>query len=46
MVLTTKFGKPFSPAGFGNYMSDIIAAAGLPERCVTQLESSVSHGDT
>ncbi len=35
LMLTTKFGKPFSPAGFGNYMADKIAQAGLPERCVT-----------
>jgi len=33
-ILTTKFGKPFSVAGFGNMMADAIKAAGLPERCV------------
>jgi len=35
VMLTTKFGKPFSAAGFSNYMADKIAAAGLLERCVT-----------
>ena len=34
-ILTTSFGKPFSAAGFGSWMSDKIAAAGLPDRCVT-----------
>jgi integrase len=34
-LLTTNFGKPFSPKGFGNWMADRIAAAGLGERCVT-----------
>lgn len=34
-LLTTNFGKPFSPKGFGNWMADRIADAGLGERCVT-----------
>jgi integrase len=34
-ILTTKYEKPFSAAGFGNWMADKIAAAGLPDRCVT-----------
>jgi integrase len=42
-ILTTTFNKPFSRAGFGNYMADAIREAGLPcgpkvpkaERCVT-----------
>lgn len=35
LILTTKFGKPFTAAGFGNWMADKIAVAGLPEECVT-----------
>jgi integrase len=35
IILTTAFGKPFSANGFGNYMADKIALAGLPDRCVT-----------
>ncbi len=31
--LTTAFGKPFTPAGFGNWFHDHIRAAGLPDRC-------------
>ena len=34
-LLTTNFGKPFSSKGFGNWMADRIADAGLGERCVT-----------
>ena len=34
-ILTTAFGKPFPSNGFGNFMADKIAAAGLPDRCVT-----------
>ncbi len=34
-ILTTAFGKPFTSNGFGNFMADKIAAAGLPDRCVT-----------
>ena len=34
-LLTTNFGKPFSAKGFGNWMADRIADAGLGERCVT-----------
>jgi len=33
-ILTTAWGKPFSAAGYGNWMSDAIRAAGLPGRCV------------
>jgi integrase len=33
--LVTSFGKPFTAAGFGNWMSARIAEAGLPDRCVT-----------
>jgi enterobacteria phage integrase len=35
VMLTTSFGKPFSPKGFSNFMAARIADAGLPERCVT-----------
>jgi integrase len=35
MILVTQQGKPFSAAGFGNWMADKIAAAGLPDACVT-----------
>ncbi|MGE4063608.1 MAG: tyrosine-type recombinase/integrase [Rhodospirillaceae bacterium] len=31
--LTTAFGKPFTPAGFGNWFHDHIRDAGLPDRC-------------
>jgi integrase len=34
-ILKTSFRKPFAGAGFGNFMADRIAEAGLPERCVT-----------
>jgi enterobacteria phage integrase len=34
-ILKTGFGKPFAPAGFGNFMADRIGQAGLPERCVS-----------
>ena len=34
-ILVTTFGKPFTSNGFGNFMADKIAAAGLPDRCVT-----------
>ncbi|WP_050783436.1 tyrosine-type recombinase/integrase [Methylobacterium nodulans] len=33
--MTTTYGDPFSAKGFGNKMADAIAAAGLPDRCVT-----------
>lgn len=33
-IIATEYGKPFSVKGFGNFMSDSIRAAGLPERCV------------
>jgi enterobacteria phage integrase len=35
LILTTTFGKPFAATGFGNWMADKIAAAGLPDECVT-----------
>ena len=35
VLLATGRGKPFSTAGFGNWMAHKIAEAGLPERCVT-----------
>ena len=34
-ILVTTFGKPFTSNGFGNFMADKIAEAGLPDRCVT-----------
>jgi integrase len=34
-ILRTAFGEPFTSNGFGNFMTDKIAAAGLPDRCVT-----------
>ena len=34
MILTTTWGKPFSSAGYGNWMSEAIRGAGLPKRCV------------
>jgi integrase len=34
-LLTTNFGKPFSPKGFGNWMADRISDASLGEQCVT-----------
>lgn len=34
-ILTTYQGKPFSAAGFGNWMAASIEAAGLPDECVT-----------
>ena len=34
-MLTTSFDKPFTPKGFSNFMAARIAAAGLPDRCVT-----------
>jgi integrase len=35
VILSTGYGKPFTAAGFGNWMADKIAAAGLPDHCVT-----------
>ena len=35
VILPTSFGKPFSVAGFGNWMASKIDAAGLPGECVT-----------
>ena len=34
-IPVTTFGKPFTSNGFGNYMANKIADAGLPDRCVT-----------
>jgi len=34
-ILVTTFGNPFTSNGFGNFMADKIALAGLPSRCVT-----------
>lgn len=34
MVLTTNYNEPFTVAGYGNWMADAIAEAGLPDRCV------------
>jgi integrase len=34
-ILTTNFGRPFTDKGFGNWMADRIAMAGLPDRRVT-----------
>ncbi len=34
-ILQTSFGSPFTSNGFGNFMADKIARAGLPDRCVT-----------
>jgi integrase len=31
--LTTQFGEPFSPAGFGNYFREMRREAGLPDHC-------------
>lgn len=31
--LVTEFGKPFTPAGFGNWFAERVSEAGLPERC-------------
>src|SRR5690349_6964704 len=31
--LVTEFGKPFTPAGFGNWFADRCNEAGLPNRC-------------
>lgn len=34
-ILATEYGKPFSVAGYGQWMSDAIGAAKLPEQCKT-----------
>ncbi|MGD0187698.1 MAG: tyrosine-type recombinase/integrase [Roseiarcus sp.] len=34
-ILTTNVGRAFTNKGFGNWMPDRIAMAGLPDRCVT-----------
>jgi integrase len=31
--LTTKHGKPFTAAGFGNWFSECVKEAGLPKNC-------------
>jgi integrase len=33
VILATEYGKAFSVKGWGNFMSDAIRAAELPERC-------------
>jgi integrase len=33
-ILLTEYGKPFTVAGYGQWMSDAIRKAELPERCV------------
>ena len=33
-IIVTEFNRPFSVAGFGNWMADNIRRAGLPSRCV------------
>jgi integrase len=35
VILPTRQGRPFTPAGFGGWMAEKIAAAGLPDHCVT-----------
>ena len=35
VILTNAYGKPFTAHGFGMWMADRIAKAGLPEACVT-----------
>ena len=35
IILTTSHGRPFTPAGLGGWMADKIAAARLPDECVT-----------
>jgi integrase len=35
VIIISALGRPFSTKGFGNWMADRIADAGLPERCVT-----------
>jgi len=32
-ILVTPYGRPYTVKGFGNYVSDAISEAGLPERC-------------
>lgn len=34
VILATKFGKPFSAAGYGNWMARVIGKAGVPDHCV------------
>ena len=34
-ILTTAFGKPFAPKGFGNWMADKIGQSGVPSRCIS-----------
>jgi integrase len=33
-ILTTGQGRPFTAKGFGNWMADVIGAAGVPDHCV------------
>jgi enterobacteria phage integrase len=34
VIVLTQFERPFTQAGFGNWMADTINRAGLPKRCV------------
>ncbi len=34
VILTTRYGQPFTSNGFGNWMADKIGASGVPDRCV------------
>jgi Phage integrase family len=34
-ILTTAFGKPFTPKGFGNWMAGKIGQSGVASRCIT-----------
>lgn len=34
VILATQFGKPFSVAGYGNWMARVIGKAGVPDHCV------------
>jgi len=35
LILITKYGKPYSPNGYGNWFHEICMKAGLPERCAS-----------
>jgi integrase len=41
--LTTMFGKPFTPAGFGNWFRDVCNAAGLKDRSAHGLRKSAAR---
>jgi integrase len=44
--LLTAYGKPFTPAGFGNEFRDVVDAAGLPERVTDtgKVQKLSAHG--